>query len=81
MALVVAALLAVWPRLSSIATMDHALPQVRAGFAANLFMLLSLLYAARLARRHTFHILTGLAVVAVGGYMVARVLPFASGLG
>ena len=77
LALIVAALLAVWPRLPSIAAMDDDLGRVVIGLAANLFLLLVMLWCSRKLRRMTFHILTLFAVILAAGFLVMRLLPFA----
>ena len=74
----VAFLLAVWPQLSFVATTDDDLGRVLAGLAANLFLLLVMLWCARRRRKPAFHVLTGLAFVSMAGFLVIRLLPFAS---
>ncbi len=80
LALVAAALMTYWPRLPSIASMDHTLGRVSAGLAAHLFLLLVMLWCSRRLRRLTFHLLTLLAVVSTVGFIVVRMAPFASRL-
>ncbi len=76
LALMIAVVMAVWPRWPAIATMDHSLGRVTAGFSANLFLLLIVLRGARQFQRLTFHILTVLTVLVTAGFLVVRVLPF-----
>lgn len=71
-------LMAFWPRLPGIATMDHSYGRVISGFSANLFLLLVMLWASRRLRRATFHVLTVLVVMSGAGFMLVRMLPFAS---
>jgi hypothetical protein len=73
-----ATLMAFWPRLPGIATMDHSYGRIVSGFSANLFLLLVMLWASRRLRRITFHFLTLLVVMSGAGFMVVRMLPFAS---
>lgn len=81
MGLLASSLLAIWPRLPSIATMDDTLSRVTAGFAAILFLLLTILWSARRLRRPTFHMLAMLTVLACGGFILARILPMTSRYG
>jgi hypothetical protein len=81
LALLVAVLMAVWPRLRGISTTDDEFGQVTAGLAANLFLLLVVLWSARRLRRPTFHILTFLAVLSTLGFILVRMLPFSPRFG
>ena len=81
LALVAGVLMTFWPRLPGIATMDHSYGRVTAGFAANLFLLLVMLWSSRRLRRLTFHVLTLLAVASTAGFLTMRMIPFASRLG
>lgn len=81
LALVAGALMTYWPRLRSIAGMDHSLGRITAGFAAHLFLVLVMLWSSRRLRSLTFHLLTVLAVLSTGGFIIIRMRPFASRLG
>jgi len=81
LALVAGALMTYWPRLPSIASMDDSLGRITAGFAAHLFLVLTMLWCSRKLRSLTFHLLTVLAVVSTAGFIVVRMAPFASRLG
>ena len=79
--LLASAVMAIWPRLATIATMDDTLGRVCAGFAANLFLLLTVLWSARRLRRVTFHALAILTVLSCGGFILARILPLTATYG
>lgn len=79
--LLASSVLAIWPRLPTIATMDDTLGRVTAGFAANLFLLLTALWSARRLRRPTFHMLAILTVLSCGGFILARILPLTAQYG
>lgn len=79
--LLASSVLAIWPRLPTIATMDDTLGRVTAGFAANLFLLLTALWSARRLRRPTFHMLAILIVLSCGGFIMARILPLTAKYG
>lgn len=81
LALLVGALMAVWPRLEGIATADDTLPDMASGLAAHLFMVLVLLWVARRVRRITFNGLVLFALVDTVAYIVVRFLPFKSTIG
>lgn len=81
LALVAAALMTYWPRIPAIAAMDHSFGRVMAGFGAHLFLLLVMLWSSRWLKRVTFHMLTLLAVISTIGFLVVRVIPFASKAG
>ncbi len=81
LALVVGGVMAVWPRWPAIAATDDSLGRVSAGFAANLYLLLAMLWCSRKLRRLTFQILTVLTVVSTAGFLLARMLPFTSQFG
>ena len=81
LALVAGALMTYWPRMPSIASMDHSLGRITAGFAAHLFLVLVMLWCSRQLRRLTYDLLTVLAVVSTAGFFIVRMGPFASRLG
>lgn len=81
LALVIAAVMAVWPRWRAIATADDSVGRVTAGVSANLFLLLVLLWCSRRFHKLTFQILTVLAVVSTAGFLLARILPFSPRFG
>lgn len=74
--LVIAALLAAWPRLPWIATSDETLGRLLAGVGANLFLLVVILWCARKLRRFTFLIMALVAMASVISFIVLRTLPF-----
>lgn len=76
LALVVGAVMAIWPRLPAIAATDDTYGRVAAGLSANLFLLLVMLWCSRRLHRLTFHILSVLAVLLTAGFLLARMLPF-----
>lgn len=78
MALLASAVMATWPRLPAISTSDDSFGRVIAGLGANLLLLLVLLWSSRRLLRFTFHILTALAVVSAGGFILVRMIPFSS---
>ena len=78
LALTVAGLMALWPRLRSIAIPDDSLGRVTAGFGGNLFLLLVLLWTSRRLRTLTFHVLTVLALGWSAGFMMIRMYPYTS---
>ncbi len=80
LALVAGALMTYWPRLPTVPAMDDTLGRVTAGFGAHLFLLLVMLWSSRRLHRLTFHLLTVLAVFTTAGFMVVRMIPFASGV-
>jgi len=77
LALIVAGLMASWPRLRSIAVPDDSMARVTLGLAANLLLLLVLLWAARRLNSATFYVLTAFAVVSSAAFMMARMYPYA----
>lgn len=78
LALVAAAIMTYWPRIPSISAMDHSLNRVLAGFGAHLFLLLVMLWSSRRLKRMTFHMLTLLSVFSTAGFILVRMIPFAS---
>lgn len=81
LAMLASALMAIWPRLPGIATMDHSIGRITSGCAANLFWLVVMLRSSRQLRRPTFHILTVLAMITTLAFVIIRMLPFTSGVG
>lgn len=81
LALVVAAILAAWPRLPWVSTTDDSLGRLIAGVAANLLMLLVLLWSGRRLRRPTFGIMALLATFSIGSFVILRLLPFTAWFG
>jgi len=76
MALVMGVLMAIWPRWPTIAALDDTLGRVAAGLAANLFLLLVMLWCSRRLYKPMFQILTVLSVVSAAGFLLVRMLPF-----
>jgi hypothetical protein len=81
LALLIGVLLAAWPRLRGISATDDEIGQVTAGLAADLFLLLVILWSSRQLRRLTFHILAVLALLSTAGFLLVRMLPFSPGFG
>lgn len=81
MAVLVALIMAIWPRLPTIATMDDSLGRVLAGLAANLALLCVVLACAYRQRRPVFHILTVMVMITTGTFLWIRMLPYGSGTG
>lgn len=77
-ALVVAWLMAVWPRLPAVSTMDHSLGRIAAGVAGHLLLLWALLWSARRTRRLFFTSLALLAVASLLAFVYARTAPLAT---
>ncbi len=69
-------MMAIWPYLRIVGTSDASLGRITAGLGGNLFLLLIFLWTARRLRRHTFHMLSMLALVSTAGFMLLRMLPF-----
>lgn len=69
-------LMAIWPLLPAIAVADASMGRITAGFGADLFLLLVVLWSARRLRRMTFHVLVLLAVASAAGFMIMRMLPY-----
>jgi hypothetical protein len=76
LALVIGAVMALWPRWPTISATDDTLGRVTAGVAANLFLLLVMLWCSRRLHKATFQILTVLVVLSTTGFLLARMLPF-----
>ncbi len=76
LALVASIVMAVWPRWRAIATTDDSFGRVTSGVAANLFLLLVMLWSSRRSHKPVFQILTVLAVVSMAGFLLVRMLPF-----
>jgi len=78
LALLASSIMAIWPRLTTISTSDDSFGRMIAGLGADLVLLLVMLWTARRLRRLTLHILTALAVVSTGGFLLIRMIPFSS---
>ena len=76
LALLVGLSMAIWPRWPSVGEMDHSLARVSDGMAANLLLLLVLLWCSRRLRASAFHVLTMLSLALTTGFLLVRVLPF-----
>jgi hypothetical protein len=76
LALLVAGVMAVWPRMRSIAVPDDSIGRVSMGLAANLFLLLVLLWSSRRIGSLTFHVLTALAIISSVAFMMMRMYPY-----
>jgi len=78
LAIVISAVMAVWPRLPAIATMDDSIDRFVAGLGANVLLLLVLLRASRRLRRSTFSLLAVFAIASIACFVAVRMLPFAN---
>lgn len=76
LALIVGAVMSVWPRWPGIAISDASIGRMAGGLAADLLLLLILLRAARQFRRPVFQALSVLALVSAVGFVIARLAPF-----
>jgi len=76
MAIQIALIMAIWPRLPTIATMDDSLGRVLAGLGANLALLCVVLACAYRQRRPAFHILTVMAMITTGTFLWIRMQPY-----
>lgn len=81
LALIVGAVMAIWPRLPAIAATDDTHGRVAAGLSANLFLLLVMLWCSRRLHKLAFHVLTVLTVLSTAGFLLARMRPFTPGFG
>lgn len=78
LALIVAALMALWPRVTGVSTPDDSLGRVTAGLAGNLWLVLVFMWCARRLRRPTFHALAVLALLTTAGFVIVRIMPYSS---
>jgi len=69
-------MMAIWPYLRIVGTGDASLGRITSGLGGNLFLLLIFLWTARRLRRHTFQMLSMLALLSTTGFMLLRMLPF-----
>jgi len=76
LALVLAALMAVWPRLPFIAAADDSFGRMAGGLAANLALLLVLLASARRLHWMPLQMAAIMAVVSTAGFVMVRLIPF-----
>jgi len=74
--LLLAAMMAIWPRLPRIAAMDHSLGRFAAGLCGNLLLLLVTLWCSRRLSWVTFHVLALLVVISTVGFVAVRIAPF-----
>lgn len=81
LALILGVAMAIWPRWPAIPTMDDTVGRVTAGLAANLFLLLVMLWCSRRLHRLVFQVLTVLSVASAAGFLLVRMLPFTSRFG
>jgi len=81
LAFLVGVVMMVWPRLPTVATMDDSLGRITSGLSANLLLLFVALWCGRRLRQPAFHVLTVLAMLLVGGFLLVRILPFSSHVG
>ncbi len=76
LAVTLGGLMAVWPRLSSIAISDNSIGRISAGFGGNLILLLAVLWSARRLEGPAFQLLTLLTLASAAGFMMMRMLPY-----
>ena len=81
LAVAIGGLMAVWPRLPSIAIDDCSVGRVTAGFGANLLLLLVVTWSARRLKKTTLHVLSLLVVASAAGFMIMRMLSYSSQFG
>lgn len=78
MALAVGWLMTVWPRLGTVATMDHSLGRIAAGVAGHLLLLLAVLWSGRRTGRASFTGLAVLTVTSLLAFVYVRTVPLAT---
>lgn len=78
LALVLGSLMAIWPRLRPIATLDDSLGRVAAAVAAHLLLVLVLLWNGRMVQRSSFSALTVLVILSLVGFIAVRSWPLTS---
>ena len=76
--LIVAALMALWPRVTGVSTPDDSLGRMTAGLAGNLWLVLVFMWCSRRLRRPTFHALVLLALLTTAGFVIVRIMPYSS---
>jgi hypothetical protein len=69
-------MMALWPRWPTVSATDDSFGRITAGVAANLFLLLVMLWCSRRLHKTTFQILTVLVVVSTAGFLLSRMLAF-----
>lgn len=74
-ALVVASLMAVWPRLPMVSTMDHSIGRMVGGVAGHLALLWAVLWGARRVGQARFVGLAVLAMVSLLAFVYVRTIP------
>lgn len=80
-ALLVAAVMAVWPRWPTVSATDDTLGRMAAGLAGNLLLIGVTLWCSRRLKKYTFELLTIMAVLSTVGFLVSRTVLFSSQLG
>lgn len=75
-ALLIGLLMAIWPTLVDIATMDDSFGRVISGVAGYLLMMVVFLWCARRLRPSRFGWLTAMSVMAMLAFLVVRIRPF-----
>jgi len=76
--LVLAWLMAIWPKLRGVGVSDDSPGRMTAGVAALLYLLLVMLWNGRVLKRPSFHLLAALATAALVCFIVVRAAPFVS---
>ncbi|MCG3131188.1 MAG: hypothetical protein FLDDKLPJ_01966 [Phycisphaerae bacterium] len=71
-------LLALWPRFPGVASADDTLGRFAAGVGVNFFALLVFVGCARRGRRPVFHLVVGLGMMSLLGFVAVRMLPFSA---
>ncbi len=76
LALLVSVMMAVWPKLPTIAAQDDTFGRFTAGLAGDLLLLWVALWCGRRVGRTTFQALAGLALISLMAFVVIRAQPF-----
>lgn len=81
LALVIAAVLAVWPRLPWIANADESFGRISAGLFANFVLVLTTMWSTRVLKRRSQALLALLAILSTLSFVTIRILPFTAWFG
>lgn len=81
LALVIAAVLAVWPRLPWIANADESFGRIGAGLFANFVLVLTTMWSTRALKRRSQALLALLAILSTLSFVTIRILPFTAWFG
>jgi hypothetical protein len=75
--LLIGVLMAVWPTMNDVGTMDFSFGRIVSGMSGYLVLMLVFLWCARRLRPSRFGWLTAMSVVAMTAFLVVRIRPFA----